>query len=142
MSNSTNEPDDFSEDSSERPERRRTIWIWIIFAWTLLGALIGIPSIWLMSYDTISPQLGVPAPQIGIDFKILNTLVMVINLAAAWALIMLRSRAVKLFAIGLVMAIVTNAYAGSAWWALVGGFIYYPIVLLYLMRLRRRGVLL
>jgi hypothetical protein len=153
-----------SKAVSEQPERRRTLWIWVILAWMLLGAIIGIPSTWLVSYDTsyydtISSQLGVPFPQIGFDFKLMVTVAAVINLAAAWALFMLRAHAVKLFALGLVMNIVMQAYSltmipnyldyirattglTGLVFGLIGGLIVPTIMLLYAMRLRRQGVLL
>ncbi|MCI0590731.1 MAG: hypothetical protein L0Y67_03865 [Gammaproteobacteria bacterium] len=157
MSNSRNESDIFSEESSERPERRRTVWIWVIFVWTVLSAFIDVLLIGLMSYHTISSQLGVPAPQIGIVIKlVIEMVVIVIDLAAAWALLMLRSRAITLFAIGLVISIVTTAHSlamipnylssmraiGWIWWLVGIGFVTSTIFLLYAMQLRRRGVLL
>ncbi|MCO6426984.1 hypothetical protein [Nitrosomonas communis] len=150
-----------SKAVSEQPERRRTLWIWVILAWMLFGAIIGIPSIWLVSYDTsyydtIFSQLGVPVPQIGFDFKLMGTVAAVINLAAAWALFMLRAHAVKLFALGLVMTIVMQAYSltmipnyldyiratTGLVFVFIGGLIVPTIMLLYAMRLRRQGVLL
>jgi hypothetical protein len=160
MSNSRNEPSVSLEEASQLPERRRTVWIWIIFVWYLLWGLLGVSSLWLVSYDTmfseVQPKLGVPFPRFGFDIKIISTVVAVTNIAAAWSLFMLRSSAVKLFALALLMSVVSIAYSlimipnylafmrasPGGWVGVPAGLGVGAIILLYAMRLRRRGVLL
>jgi hypothetical protein len=156
MNNAPNNSASRYGESQERPARRRTVWIWVILVVALWG-FIGLLHIWTTTESQIqqgSKLIGIELPVIGILGKVIASLSSLLFFLAAWTLFMLRASAVKLFAIGLAVNIVNMIYSivmvpnflsfmtslfGSI--TLLYGFGVSISVLLYSMRLRRRGVL-
>jgi hypothetical protein len=164
MSKNTNEVDTLNEDNQDLTERRRTIGIWIILVWAVWG-LFSLITIWksiLVPRTDIEIQqtkqlfgTDFPLIQLDIGFGVLVTVGSVIFVLAAWDLFMLRSRAIKLFAVCLGLVPVNIVYSlimipnylsllktPTGWGGLLFGLGIYIAFILYAVRLRRRGVLL
>jgi hypothetical protein len=152
MDNRMHETEATLETDSEQPRRRRTVWIWIIFAYSLCYLLAAIGSLPMILTDPpITTLVLVGLLSAGILF------------AAAFALLFLRSVAVPFFILGLLVDIVQSFYISRdpSYWAsieatwksqaslgrlVVWSMIVFALIveiamILYSLALRRRGVL-
>jgi hypothetical protein len=151
-----------TEAETQPPERRRTILIWVIFVWacfSLISSVIGL-GIYLLGMQRSGPAMGWESYALGFTGT-------AVFFAGALALFNLQAKAVRFLAIALGISIITSVYSllnlraedfgppppgvadlwPNAMWSFVfigevGSLAIFGAMLAYVIRLRRRGVLL
>ena len=157
MTGDTTERTSENETETETPERRRTVVIWLIFAFmcfSMLNTIYALAANWLDWKN-----LGVP--KMGPAFILLTVISGCVDFAAGLALFNLRTAAVRLLAIGLVVSVSLSLYwvvtfqptdfgdlSDVPFAVTLGGvfivfvpLVIYCFILVFALRLRRRGVL-
>ena len=144
-------------DAGSPPVRQRTVLVWVILAFIAFGVIITPFTLWTLH----SVYVRVP-----VTMYLGLTINLVVNIAAAIALFNLRASAIRYFALALVVALVHGIYHAtsleeshlvipigvdaaeylSSLWAgqIVGvatSILTFAAILLYMVWLRRRGIL-
>ena len=159
------------EIESEPPDRRRTVLIWVIFAYACFVVLFTIYAvvIYLLGWEPQSVQntdlpdsikeLNRPEitqmDGIQIIFLLASTSLF---FAASLALFNLRAKAIRLFLFTLLINVagqiyfllklklagieLSSLFLGSMWGGILFSLAIYGLILFYALRLRRKGVLI
>ncbi len=147
------------EVESAPPERRRSVWVWVILAWASFVLIVG-ASFAAAEFMGFRPR-GEGATPISATYYAVALTALVLYFVGALALFNLRARAVALLALGLVCNVADTLILRSEGWgalpdgapgavhgqqlsAGIGaalGVLSFAAILVYAVRLRRRGVL-
>jgi hypothetical protein len=155
-----------TQPEGDLPERRRTVLVWVIFAYAFFALLSTIVSfgMWLLGVQPFASTVM----RLGPTYCVISLVSLVLFFAGCLALFNLRAKAVVFLSINLVVYVVGGIYAllvvrledyppppgtqDLAVWqwgmraATLGGIVMglaiYGAILAYAVRLRRRGILM
>jgi len=136
------------------PRRRRPVLVWVIFVWTVLSSGYALVSFWLVYVRAvpISPDAAVYLARLSPLHHAGTVLMLLLNLAGAVALVLLRKSALPLFALAFALNVAltlgnaltpgfSDALGGAGAIGLAIGFVIGISVCLYAWRLRSLGIL-
>ena len=140
--------------NATRPRRHRPVLVWIVLVWSLVSAGFTLFSFWLIYVRAmpISPDAAVYLASLSPLDHAGTALLLLLNLAGAVALVMLRKIAVALFVAALALSLLItlgnvmargflSTLGGAGALGLLVGFLINISICLYAWRLKTRGLL-
>ena len=136
------------------PRQRRPLLVWVVFVWTVLSSGYALVSFWLVYVRAvpIAPDAAVYLARLSPLHHAGTVLMLLLNLAGAAALLLLRKIALPLFGLALALNVALtlgnaltpgffDALGGAGAIGLAIGFVIGISVCLYAWRLRSLGIL-